>query len=145
MGLFGGFDWRRPKMVAIQAGSFMMGSPDDDPDAQSDENPQHKVTIRKAFEIGKYPVTFAEWDGVVKAGFVCPDTEFAVNHPHDGREGKKGWGTWQSPSHQCELGRRPGLYRLSQRAHGQGISSAIGGGVGICLSGGHDHAIFLWR
>ena len=68
MGLFGGLDWRRPQMVGIKAGSFMMGSPDDDRDAGSEEKPPHKVTIRKAFEIGKYPVTFAEWDAAAKEG-----------------------------------------------------------------------------
>ena len=69
MGLFGGFDWHRPKMVGIKAGSFMMGSRDDEFDARQEEKPAHEVTIRKAFEIGKYPVTFAEWDGALKAGF----------------------------------------------------------------------------
>jgi formylglycine-generating enzyme required for sulfatase activity len=43
-------------MVKIKKGSFMMGS-----DEYSDEQPIHKVIIDYDFEIGKYPVTIAEY------------------------------------------------------------------------------------
>ena len=46
-----------PEMVRIKGGSFMMGS-----DVYSEEQPIHKVTINYDFEIGKYPVTFEEYD-----------------------------------------------------------------------------------
>jgi formylglycine-generating enzyme required for sulfatase activity len=55
-----------PKMVVIPAGSFMMGSNDGEGDA--DEHPLHKVTIPQALAVGKYPVTFDEWDAAVAAG-----------------------------------------------------------------------------
>jgi len=48
-------------MVEIEAGAFLMGSRDDDPQAQLDEKPQHSVQIAK-FEIGQYEVTFTEYD-----------------------------------------------------------------------------------
>ncbi len=54
-------------MVVIPAGSFMMGSSDADKQADSDEKPQHKVAIAKAFAIGKYEVTFDEYDYFAKA------------------------------------------------------------------------------
>ena len=50
-----------PEMVVVPAGSFVMGSPDTDRDAQSDEKPRHPVTINKPFAVGVYEVTFAEW------------------------------------------------------------------------------------
>ncbi len=52
------------EMIAIPAGSFMMGSPDSDGKAFSSERPQHQVNV-KAFAIGKYPVTQAQYEAVM--------------------------------------------------------------------------------
>ncbi len=55
------------KMVKVDAGSFMMGSPDDDPDAggiYSDEKPQHRVSLN-SFAIGETEVTQALWKSVM--------------------------------------------------------------------------------
>ena len=49
------------KMVSIPGGSFMMGSPEFEGDA--DERPQHEV-ILKPFFMGKYPITQAQWKAV---------------------------------------------------------------------------------
>jgi formylglycine-generating enzyme required for sulfatase activity len=49
-----------PEMVVIPAGSFTMGSNDYD-----NEKPPHQVSIGKAFAVGKFTVTFAEWDACV--------------------------------------------------------------------------------
>jgi formylglycine-generating enzyme required for sulfatase activity len=61
-------------MVVIPAGSFMMGSPANEPEWQSYgvprgsyELPQHGVTLGP-FAIGKTEVTFAQWDACVAAG-----------------------------------------------------------------------------
>ena len=54
-----------PKMVKIPAGSFMMGSADDDRSASRYERPQHKVTIKKPFAVGQFEITFDEWDACV--------------------------------------------------------------------------------
>jgi formylglycine-generating enzyme required for sulfatase activity len=51
-----------PKMVTIPAGKFIMGSND-----YHDEKPPHEV-ILKPFAVGKYTVTFDEWDRCVKEG-----------------------------------------------------------------------------
>ncbi len=56
-----------PDMVRIPAGEFMMGAPANEAYSDDLERPQHRVRIR-AFELGKYPVTFAEWDAAVAAG-----------------------------------------------------------------------------
>ncbi|MGF1614847.1 MAG: bifunctional serine/threonine-protein kinase/formylglycine-generating enzyme family protein [Gammaproteobacteria bacterium] len=51
-----------PKMVVIPAGSFIMGSPEHEEGRKFDEGPQHRVTISKPFAIGRYEVTFDEYD-----------------------------------------------------------------------------------
>jgi formylglycine-generating enzyme required for sulfatase activity len=48
------------RMMQIPAGTFLMGSPDDEPDRGSDEGPQHEVTVAEFF-MAKYPVTQAQW------------------------------------------------------------------------------------
>ncbi len=53
------------EMVLIPAGEFMMGSPDSDKDAYSDEKPQHRVRITKPFYLGKYLVTQEQWEAVM--------------------------------------------------------------------------------
>ena len=52
-----------PEMVVVPAGSFMMGSPE-----EADEMPIHRVTIAEPFAVGKYEVTFAEWEACVAGG-----------------------------------------------------------------------------
>lgn len=57
-----------PEMVVVPAGQFMMGSPDNDLAHMTSERPQHKVTIAEPFAVGKFEVTFAEWDACVLNG-----------------------------------------------------------------------------
>jgi formylglycine-generating enzyme required for sulfatase activity len=60
-----------PTMVVVPAGRFTMGSPESEKYRDANEGPQHTVTIGKPFAVGKYDVTFAEWDTCVDAG-ACP-------------------------------------------------------------------------
>ena len=55
------------EMVALAAGSFIMGSPRTE-NGRFGNEAQHEVTIQQAFAIGKYEVTFAEWDACVAGG-----------------------------------------------------------------------------
>ena len=48
------------EMVAISGGTFLMGSPESEPERSSSESPQHEVTVPDFF-IGRYPVTQAQW------------------------------------------------------------------------------------
>jgi formylglycine-generating enzyme required for sulfatase activity len=48
-------------MVAIPAGTFLMGSPENEPERdRKRESPQHEVAI-ESFFMGRYPVTQAQW------------------------------------------------------------------------------------
>ena len=51
------------ELVTIHGGSFLMGSPDDEPDRFDDEGPQRLVTV-PSFLMGKFPVTQAQWKAV---------------------------------------------------------------------------------
>jgi formylglycine-generating enzyme required for sulfatase activity len=74
-----------PTMVVVPAGSFTMGSPPEEKERWKYEGPQHRVTIDKPFAVGKYEVTFGEWDACVKAG-ICK------HRPND-----NGWGRGRRP------------------------------------------------
>jgi formylglycine-generating enzyme required for sulfatase activity len=55
------------ELVSIPAGSFYMGSRNDDKDAYDDEKPQHEVTISQPFYLGKYKVTRGQFQRFVNA------------------------------------------------------------------------------
>ena len=57
-----------PLMVVVPSGTFMMGSPSSEEGRGSDEGPVHRVEIRERFAVGKYEVTFREWDACVAEG-----------------------------------------------------------------------------
>jgi formylglycine-generating enzyme required for sulfatase activity len=51
-------------MVLVPGGTFLMGSPDDEPERQELEGPQHEVSV-SAFFMGRYPVTQAQYETVM--------------------------------------------------------------------------------
>lgn len=53
-----------PVLIPLSSGSFTMGSNNDDPA----EKPPHRVSIGRAFAIGKYEVTVEQWNACVDAG-----------------------------------------------------------------------------
>jgi formylglycine-generating enzyme required for sulfatase activity len=57
-----------PEMVVVPAGSFLMGSPENEEGSDVDEGPQHAVTIGTPFAVGRFAVTFAEWDACLADG-----------------------------------------------------------------------------
>ncbi len=77
-----------PEMVVVPAGSFTMGSPANEAGrSNDDEGPQRTVTIRQPFAVGKFEVTFAEWEACV-AGGGCTSNR----SPSD-----QGWGKGRRP------------------------------------------------
>ena len=75
-----------PEMVVVPAGSFMMGSPAHEDGRYDEEGPVHRVTIPAPFAVGKYEVTFAEWDA-------CAVAEFCSEYRPD----DEGWGRNRRP------------------------------------------------
>ena len=55
-------------MVVVPAGSFTMGSPANEKERWHNEGPQHSVRIGQAFAVGRFAVTFDEWDACVADG-----------------------------------------------------------------------------
>jgi formylglycine-generating enzyme required for sulfatase activity len=49
--------------VLIPGGTFLMGSPEGEPERFDRESPQHQVTVPPFF-IGRYPITQAQWRAV---------------------------------------------------------------------------------
>jgi formylglycine-generating enzyme required for sulfatase activity len=57
-----------PEMIVMRAGRFVMGSPTTEPSRSGAEEPIHDVTIARPFAVGRFAVTFAEWDACVADG-----------------------------------------------------------------------------
>ena len=81
-----------PEMVVVPAGSYQMGEGLSEEQLKelsdkklSDEEPVHHVTIDYPFAVGKYEVTFVEWDACVAGG--------GCSH----RPGDEGWGRGTRP------------------------------------------------
>jgi len=75
-----------PEMVVLGGGLFSMGSPASEVGRGRDEGPQREVAVRP-FAVGKYEVTFAQWDACL-AGGGCNGYS-----PADG-----GWGRGDRPA-----------------------------------------------
>ncbi len=73
-----------PAMLVIPAGRFLMGSPAREIERFGHEGPQHPVTLARPFAIGRYAVTFAEYDAF------CAGTR----RP---KPGDQGWGRGLRP------------------------------------------------
>jgi hypothetical protein len=80
-----------PQMVVVPVGNFMMGSPPSEEGRFSGEGPQHRVTIARPFAVGRFEVTFAEWDA-------CLAERGCQYDPSDGPSGgEPGWGRGKQP------------------------------------------------
>jgi formylglycine-generating enzyme required for sulfatase activity len=71
-------------MAVIPPGSYLLGAPESESGASSDEKPQHRVRIAQPFAIGRYAVTFEDYDRF------CVET--CRQQPVD-----RGWGRGRRP------------------------------------------------
>lgn len=74
-----------PEMMVIPAGRFRMGSPAEDNQGRAEERPAREVLVQAALAVGKFEVTFNEWD-------VCVDAGGCTLRLND-----NGWGRWRQP------------------------------------------------
>ena len=74
-----------PTMIVVPVGLFVLGSHEYENGRSPDEGPQQTIQIATQIAIGKYAVTFAEWDTCVEAG-ACP------------RNSDSGWGREDRPA-----------------------------------------------
>lgn len=57
-----------PEMITLPPGRFLMGATKGEAGASQIEFPQHEVRIEHIFALGKYAVTFTQWDAARAAG-----------------------------------------------------------------------------
>ncbi len=81
-----------PEMVVAPAGRFAMGSRPDEAGHCDSEGPQHEVTIPQPFAVGRYVVTFAEWDAAQADADWQRLSGLAPRKPND-----QGWGRGNLP------------------------------------------------
>lgn len=117
-----------PEMVVIPAGSFTMGSPGSEGGRQKNEGPQRTIQIEYEFAVGKYEVTWAEWEACVAHGSCS-------NSGPDSQGGDEGWGkgfrpvinvNWQDAQDYVQwLSRKTGQqYRLLSEAEWEYVARA---------------------
>jgi formylglycine-generating enzyme required for sulfatase activity len=75
-----------PEMIVVPAGSFKMGSPLDELSRFNNEGPQHDVTFADQFAVGRFALTFDEWDA-------CADDGGCSGY----RPNDNGWGRGRQP------------------------------------------------
>lgn len=78
-----------PEMVVVPAGSFMMGSPPSEVGRSDDEGPVRRVTIPRVFAVGRFEVTYDEWDACIRDGGCEPAGGLVAND--------QGWGRGRRP------------------------------------------------
>ena len=74
-----------PELIEIPPEKFYMGSKAGEVGRGAEEGPLHQVTISRQFAIGRYEVTFAQWDA-------CADDGGCQHRPED-----RGWGRGNLP------------------------------------------------
>jgi formylglycine-generating enzyme required for sulfatase activity len=82
-------------MVVAPAGSFLMGSPDGEPERESCESPQHEVTITRPFAVSRHAISRGQF-----AAFIT-NTGYKIDPPGPVWKGEK-WDvgqnvTWRNP------------------------------------------------
>jgi len=113
-----------PEMIVIPAGTFTMGSPESEAGRNRDEGPQRSVTIARPLGVGRFAVTFEQWDACVA------DSGCTAYRPSD-----EGWGRGRQPvvnvswndarAYVAWLARKTGkIYRLLSEAEREYVTRA---------------------
>jgi hypothetical protein len=113
-----------PEMVVVPTGTFTMGAPENEAGRGIDEGPQHRVTFTRKLAVGRFALTFDEWDACAADGG-CNDYK-----PSD-----QGWGRRRLPvinvswddanAYAAWLSRKTGkTYRLLSEAEREYVTRA---------------------
>lgn len=88
-----------PEMVVIPAGTFMMGSPDNEEDRNSNEGPRFRVTFQRGFAMAVTEVTIAQFRKFVENTGYTTDADrqgwSRVYDPETGRIDRRNRTNWQ--------------------------------------------------
>jgi formylglycine-generating enzyme required for sulfatase activity len=57
-----------PEMVVVPKGSFIMGTPMTEIDRYKGEDPLHRVSFARPFAVGRFTISFDEWDACLADG-----------------------------------------------------------------------------
>ena len=57
-----------PEMVVVPKGSFTMGTPNTEVDRYKGEDPLHRVSFARPFAVGRFTISFDEWDACLADG-----------------------------------------------------------------------------
>jgi formylglycine-generating enzyme required for sulfatase activity len=57
-----------PEMVVVPKGSFTMGTPITEVDRSKGEDPLHRVSFARPFAVGRFTISFDEWDACLADG-----------------------------------------------------------------------------
>ena len=106
-----------PEMVIVDGGTFHMGCQTEE-DCRDEELPVHEVLVAK-FALGKYEVTFAEYDKFAKA------TESRLSEDF-------GWGRDDSTGYQRVLDRSAGIRSVAISRNRRTVPFANRSGMGVC-------------
>jgi formylglycine-generating enzyme required for sulfatase activity len=128
------------KLKLIPAGTFMMGSPEDEPDRGGGED-QHKVTITKPFYMQTTEVTQLQWKAVMGS-----EPWKGKQYVKEGRDYAASWISWFDALAYCKkLSDREGkTYRLPTEAEWEYACRA---GTQTTWSFGNDekeHGDYAW-
>ena len=101
------------KLLLIPAGNFQMGSPKGESGRDSDEGPQHRVEITKAFYMGRTEVTQGQWRGVMGT-----EPWKGESRVQEGEQNAASYISWDDATEFCRrLSQREGkTYRLPTEA-----------------------------
>jgi len=89
-----------PDLVVVPAGTFMMGSPDNEDDRFDNEGPLHRVTFQRGFALSRTEITVADFELFVNATGYRTDAERSgesrVYDPRTGRMDMQPGMTWRN-------------------------------------------------
>ena len=108
-----------PEMVVVPPGSFQMG--DLSGDGDNDERPVHHVTIPKAFAVGKFEVTQAQWEAVMGSN---PSHYKGSNKPVENVSWDEAKEYILKLNNRLDLPGRPDRYRLLSEAEWEYVARA---------------------